>query len=38
VGTFVAMNDSRAGFQADSDAIVFLKNYSLSVTSFAEFA
>ncbi|MFN7740732.1 MAG: beta strand repeat-containing protein [Cyanobacteriota bacterium] len=38
VGTFVAMNDSRAGFQADSDAVVFLKNYSLSVTSFAEFA
>jgi len=25
VGTFIAMNDGRAGFQADSDAIVFLK-------------
>jgi len=38
VGTFIAMNDGRAGFQADSDAIVFLKNYSLSATNFVEFA
>ena len=38
VGTFVAMNDGRAGFQADSDAIVFLKNYSLSATNFVQFA
>jgi Ca2+-binding RTX toxin-like protein len=38
VGTFVAMNDGRAGFQADSDAIVFLKNYSLSATNFVDFA
>jgi hypothetical protein len=38
VGTFVAMNDGRAGFQADSDAIVFLKNYSISATNFVEFA
>ena len=38
VGTFVVMNDVRAGFQADSDAIVFLKNYSLSATNFVEFA
>jgi Ca2+-binding RTX toxin-like protein len=38
VGTFIAMNDARAGFQADSDAIVFLKNYSVSATSFVEFA
>ena len=38
VGTFIAMNDGRAGFQADSDAIVFLKNYSVSATSFVEFA
>jgi hypothetical protein len=37
VGTFIAMNDARAGFQADSDAIVFFKNYSLSATSFVEF-
>jgi hypothetical protein len=37
VGTFIAMNDGRAGFQADSDAIVFLKNYSLSATNFVEF-
>jgi hypothetical protein len=34
VGTFVAMNDGRAGFQADGDAIVFLKNFSLSATNF----
>jgi Ca2+-binding RTX toxin-like protein len=38
VGSFIAMNDGRAGFQADSDAIVFLKNYSVSATSFVEFA
>jgi Ca2+-binding RTX toxin-like protein len=38
VGTFIAMNDARAAFQADSDAIVFLKNYSVSATSFVEFA
>ena len=37
VGTFIAMNDGRAGFQADSDAIVFLKNYSLSATNFVDF-
>jgi hypothetical protein len=37
VGTFIAMNDGRAGFQADSDAIVFLKNHSLSATKFVEF-
>jgi hypothetical protein len=38
VGTFLAMNDGRAGFQADSDAIVFLKNYLLSASSFVDFA
>jgi hypothetical protein len=38
VGIFIAMNDARAGFQADSDAIVFLKSYSVSATSFVEFA
>jgi hypothetical protein len=37
VGTFIAMNDGRAGFQAASDAIVFLKNYSLSATNFLDF-
>jgi len=37
VGTFIAMNDGRAGFQADSDAIVSLKNHSLSATNFVEF-
>lgn len=29
-GTFIAMNDGRAGFQADSDCIVFLQNYTIS--------
>ncbi|MFM7549692.1 MAG: bluetail domain-containing putative surface protein, partial [Cyanobacteriota bacterium] len=37
-GTFVAMNDGRDGFQADSDAILFLQNYTLSSTNFIEFA
>jgi hypothetical protein len=37
-GTFVAMNDGRDGFQADSDAILFLQNYALSSTNFIGFA
>ena len=36
-GTFIAMNDSRAGFQADTDAIIWLRNYSISATNFVEF-
>ena len=37
VGTFISMNDGRAGFQADSDAIVFLKSYSLSANNIVDF-
>lgn len=30
VGTFIAMNDGRPGFQAQSDALLFLNNYAIS--------
>lgn len=30
IGTFVALNDHRAGYQAESDAIVFLQNYQIN--------
>jgi hypothetical protein len=36
-GTFIAMNDGRAGFQADTDSIVWLRNYSISASNFVEF-
>ena len=36
-GTFIAMNDGRAGFQADSDAIIHLKNYTISSTNSVDF-
>ncbi|MEB3316525.1 MAG: Calx-beta domain-containing protein [Cyanobacteriota bacterium] len=36
-GTFIAMNDARSGYQADSDAIVFLRNYGISSTNVVEF-
>ena len=36
-GTFVAMNDGRAGFQADSDAIIHLQNYTISSQNFVDF-
>ena len=36
-GTFIAMNDGRAGFQADTDSIVWLRNYSISAANFVEF-
>jgi hypothetical protein len=29
-GTFIAMNDAQAGYQADKDAIIFLQGYNLS--------
>jgi Ca2+-binding RTX toxin-like protein len=32
-GSFIAMNDGRSGYQADSDAIVFLRNYVISSTN-----
>jgi hypothetical protein len=36
-GTFIAMNDGRAGFQADSDAIVFLRGYQVSSANSVDF-
>jgi len=36
-GTFIAMNDGRAGFQADSDAISHLQNYAISTQNFVDF-
>ena len=36
-GTFIAMNDARAGFQADTDSIVWLRDYSISAANFVEF-
>jgi Ca2+-binding RTX toxin-like protein len=36
-GSFIAMNDGRAGFQADSDAIIFLQNYMLNTANFVDF-
>ena len=36
-GTFIAMNDGRAGFKADTDSLVWLRNYSISATNFVEF-
>jgi hypothetical protein len=38
VGSFIAMNDGRTGFQAESDAIIFLQNYILNATNFVDFA
>ena len=38
LGTFIAMNDGRAGYQAESDAILFLQNYAVSSTNFVDFA
>ena len=32
-GTFVALNDAQAGYQAESDAILFLEGYSVSSTN-----
>jgi len=36
-GTFIAFNDSRAGFQADSDSLVYLENYRISNVQFVSF-
>jgi hypothetical protein len=38
VGTFMAMNDGRDGFQAESDAILFLQNYAVGPAKFVDFA
>lgn len=36
-GSFIAMNDARAGFQVDTDAIIFLANHRISTTNDVEF-
>ena len=36
-GTFIAMNDGRAGFQVDSDAIIYLQNYTINHQNFVGF-
>jgi hypothetical protein len=33
-GTFVAFNDATAGFQANSDSVVYLANYNLPLASY----
>lgn len=35
-GTFIAFNDSRAGFQADSDSIILLQGFTLSPTNYVD--
>ncbi|MCT0231004.1 hypothetical protein KQ306_09100, partial [Synechococcus sp. CS-1324] len=35
-GTFIALNDSRAGFQADTDAIVFLRGFTFSSSNLVD--
>jgi hypothetical protein len=37
-GTFIAMNDVRDGYQADSDALLFLQNYAVSPANYIDFA
>lgn len=37
MGSFIAMNDARAGFQVDTDAIIFLANHRISTTNDVEF-
>jgi Ca2+-binding RTX toxin-like protein len=32
-GTFLALNDGRVGFQADSDALIHLSNYTIGSTT-----
>jgi hypothetical protein len=36
-GTFLAFNDAQTGFQAETDSILWLRNYSISATNFVEF-
>ena len=36
-GTFIAINDGRAGFQADTDSIIQLQNYTISSTNCVDF-
>jgi hypothetical protein len=37
-GTLIAMNDARDGFQAHSDALIFLQNYTVSAANFVDFS
>ncbi|MCP9902493.1 peptidoglycan DD-metalloendopeptidase family protein [Cyanobium sp. Cruz CV11-17] len=37
-GTFIAMNDSRDGYQPESDAVLFLQNYAVSPANYVDFA
>jgi len=37
-GTLIAINDGRAGFQNDTDSIVWLRNYSIIATNFVKIA
>jgi hypothetical protein len=37
IGSFVAMNDERAGYQAETDAIVLLRNYAISSNNYVDF-
>ena len=36
-GTFIVMNDDRPGYQADTDGLVYLKDYGISNLRFVEF-
>jgi ELWxxDGT repeat protein len=36
LGTFIALNDGRAGFQSDSDSIVFLKGFAIGPANVVE--
>jgi alpha-tubulin suppressor-like RCC1 family protein len=36
-GIFIAMNDGRSGYQANSDATIFLQNYAISSTNAVAF-
>ena len=36
-GTFVAMNDATAGYQAQTDAIILLRNYIISSNNYVDF-
>jgi len=36
-GTFIAFNDATAGFQADNDSLVYLKDYRISNVKFVSF-
>jgi hypothetical protein len=35
-GTFIALNDGRAGFQSDSDAVIFLQGFTISPSNVVE--